>query len=101
MTKSSKTILLVLGGAAILGAGGAAIYFATKQPEKVEGNGSTPKMPPVDTKPTSNPNIASNAPLTATQAGRLLTVAQIINSAPQNQGGGGGGGGVNPGLVHL
>lgn len=79
MTKSSKTLLLVLGGAAVLGAGGAAIYFATKKPEKVEGNGSTPKMPPADGTPAAKPGITVST--TTEQLAQIANAAATLNLA--------------------
>lgn len=78
MTKSSKTLLLVLGGVAVLGGGGAVIYFATRKPEKVEGNGSTPKMPPPDDTP-KGPTTAID--VTPEQLAQIANVAATLNLA--------------------
>lgn len=89
MTKSSKTLLLVLGGVAIVGAGGAAIYFATKKPERVEGNGSTPKTPDVEDKTTTQisattEQLAQIANAAATM--NLATALKLATAPPPNMG---------------
>jgi hypothetical protein len=96
MTKNTKTLLLVLGGAAVLGAGGAAVYFATKKPEKVEGQGSTPnpnlpdttKSKPGITISTTTEQLAQIANAAATM--NLATALKLATSGPVDMGSAGG-----------
>lgn len=89
MTKSSKTLLLVLGGAAVLGAG-AAIYFVSKKPDQVEGKGSSPTLPPDTATKSATQIVATTEQLAqianAAATMNLSTALKLSKQPPPNMG---------------
>jgi len=61
----TQTIVYVVGGLAVLGAAGAAIYFATKKPELTQGGaapgGDTNPKPKEQPKQTTTPTYQASA----------------------------------------
>lgn len=89
MTKSTQTLLLVLGGVALVGGAGTAIYLATKKPATtaVSGNGSSPPAP----NPTpNNPGGAAPPPVTVQttvpEVNALISLLGMMNQPPPNWG---------------
>lgn len=72
MTKGTQTALLVLGGAAVLGAGGYAIYRATKKDDAQTGGGGG--------------DIRSSKPAVnvSTTPDQLAQIANAVNTATRN-----------------
>jgi len=78
MTKGTKTLLYVLGGLTVVGAGGTAIYLTTKKPAPGGASGDNTVVPPQGNNPEPTPTTPSSIQTTSPEINSILSLAQMI-----------------------